>query len=246
MSYEPPALFVAWREPESHRIFTVGRLLRVETPFRGFEFGYVRGVKAALEHGFEPFVAFPELGEIYRSRELLPFFKNRVLLPSRPDYLEYLESFALDRAAEPMTLLAASGGRRTTDLIELFPDWVPEPASERIQTRFLLRGVRYIPSAEPRIEKLQGGERLYCMRDVQNVVNREGIALRTEYNVLVGYLPDYLATDVGVLLMHDQGTAVGVLRVNPPPAPAHHRVLCMLSTRPPQDFRPFRTEAFRM
>jgi hypothetical protein len=29
MSYEPPALYVAWRDPESRRIYPVGRLLRL-------------------------------------------------------------------------------------------------------------------------------------------------------------------------------------------------------------------------
>src|SRR4051812_7613232 len=166
MSYEPPALFVAWRDPETRRIYPVGRLLRLVSTFQGYEFGYIEGALVAEKAGFQPFLAFPRLDQIYRSRELLPFFKNRVLSPARPDYPEYLESLALDaRVAEPMTLLAVSGGRRATDLVEIFPDWTSEPTGERIQTRLLVRGVHHVPGAEERISHLQPGDALHCVRD---------------------------------------------------------------------------------
>jgi hypothetical protein len=246
MSYEPPALFVAWRDPESRRIFPVGRLLRIVSPFLGYEFAYIQGARIAAEQGFQPFLAFTELGEVYRSRELLPFFKNRVLSPSRPDYGEYVDSLALDAAsAEPMTLLAVSGGRRTTDLIEIFPDWLREQAGQRLRTRFLVRGVRHVAGAEPRILSLRAGERLYCMRDVQNSVNPQAIALRAEDHAVIGFLPDYLAADVSALLEHDPETEVVVERVNPPPVFRHHRVLCSLSARAPREAVGFRSDTFR-
>ncbi|MEY4549578.1 MAG: hypothetical protein RL685_5773 [Pseudomonadota bacterium] len=232
MSYEPPALFVAWRDPESRRIFPVGRLLRMVTPFRGYEFGYIEGAWRASEAGFEAFLAFPSLDKLYRSRELLPFFKNRVLSPSRPDYPEYIEALALDaRTAEPMTLLAVSGGRRVTDLIEIFPDWTLAADGERIQTRLLVRGVQHVPGAEERIEHLSAGDRLECRRDVENRFNPQAVKLRTGDGVDIGFVPDYLAADSSELLEKNVEVEVRVQRVNPPPVPHHHRVLCILSAR---------------
>src|SRR5690606_32438330 len=146
MPTAPPALFVAWRDPESRRIFPVGRLVRIQDPLEGYEFAYIQGATAAANYGFVPFLAFPDLHQVYRSSELPPFFKNRVLSPSRPDYGEYMETLALDPAtADPVTVLAVSGGRRTTDKVEVFPDLVRESETGCIRTRFLVRGVQHVP-----------------------------------------------------------------------------------------------------
>lgn len=245
MAYAPPALFVAWREPESHRIFPVGRLLRLQTPFQGYEFCYIEGARVA-QAGFEPFLAFPSLAEVYRSRELLPFFQNRVLSPSRPDYLEYVESLALDaRQAEPMTLLAVSGGRRTTDLVEIFPDWTRAANGTHQETRFLVRGVQHVPEAEQRIEGLSPGDHLQCTRDTQNAFNPQAIKLRTDAGGEIGYVPDYLAADLTNLLERHSEVSVQVQRVNLPPFPHHHRVLCVLSVRTEARSVGYRGPAFR-
>jgi hypothetical protein len=245
MSYEPPALFVAWREPKSHRIFPVGRLLRVMTPQRGYEFGYIEGARVAAEVGFQPFVAFPDLDGVYRSRELLPFFKNRVLSSSRPDYPDYIESLALDAgAAEPMTLLGISGGRRATDLIEIFPDWMPVSSDGRIRTRLLVRGVQYVEGAEEQISGVYAGDRLECIRDVNNPFNSRAVLLRTEAGQPIGYVPDYLTAELAYLLEHDIDVDMRVQRVNPPPAPQHHRVLCVLSAPAGSGVVGYRSKSF--
>ncbi|MEO8179818.1 MAG: HIRAN domain-containing protein [Deltaproteobacteria bacterium] len=246
MSYEPPALFVAWRDPETRRIYAVGRLLRLVGTFRGYEFGYIEGARVATEVGFQPFLAFPKLDQVYRSRELLPFFQNRVLSPARPDYPEYVESLALDAGvAEPLTLLAVSGGRRATDLVEIFPDWTLEGTGERIQTRLLVRGVQHVPGAEERIARLQSGEALHGVRDRENPINPQAIRLRTEDGIDIGFVPDYLAADLTRLLDNGAEIDVRVQRVNPPPVPRHHRVLCVLSTRAGVGVAGYRGETFR-
>jgi hypothetical protein len=233
MPYQPPALFVAWRNSETHRIYPVGRLLRLVNP-AGYEFAYIEGAHSAAKQGFQPFLAFPDLHRVYRSRELLPFFRNRVLSRSRPEYQGYVAALDLapDAAdAEPMTLLAVSGGRRATDLVELFPDWSPGPTSQEIAARFLLRGVQYVAGAEERIQKLHAGDRLRCVPDVPNQVNPRAVKLHTEDGVWIGYVPDYLASRVSQLLESGIGLEVSVLRVNPPPVPSHERVLCVVSAR---------------
>ena len=232
MSYQPPALFVAWRDPESRRIFPVGRLLRIVTPLQGYEFSYIEGAHIASEAGFQPFLAFPSFEKLYRSRELLPFFRNRVMSPSRPDYPEYIEALAMDaQTAEPMTLLAVSGGRRATDLIEIFPDWALDADGGRIRTRLLVRGVQHVPGAEERIQQLRVDDRLECQRDVENLINPQAVKLRTEDGVDIGFVPDYLAADLSSLLQQEAEIDVRVQRVNPPPIPHHQRVLCVLSAR---------------
>ena len=247
MPYQPPALYVAWRNPETRLIYPVGRLLRLVNP-PGYEFTYIEGARSAAQHGFQPFLAFPERDKLYRSRELLPFFKNRVLSRSRPEYASYVASLdlALDAAqTEPMTLLAVNGGRRATDLVELFPDWSPDSSSAGITTRFLLRGVQYVAGAEERIQRLCAGDRLRPVPDTQNPINPRAVKLHTEDDVWVGFVPDYLASRVSQLLERDEGLEVRVQRVNPPPVPSHERVLCVLSARASIEAVAFRDGEFR-
>jgi len=137
------------------------------------------------------------------------------------------------------------GGRRATDLVEIFPDWTLEPTGERIQTRLLVRGVQHVPGAEERIERLRSGEALHCTRDPENPINPQAIRLRTEDGIDVGFVPDYLAADLTTLLDNGTELDVRVQRVNPPPGPRHHRVLCVLSTRAGVGVVGYRGETFR-
>lgn len=247
MPYQPPALFVAWRNSETRRIYPVGRLLRLVNP-AGYEFAYIEGARTAAQQGFQPFLAFPDWTKVYRSRELLPFFKNRVLSRSRPEYEGYVAALdvALDAAeAEPMTLLAVSGGRRATDLVELFPDWSVDPSGQAITARFLLRGVQYIAGAEERIQHLRAGEPLHPVADPQNQFNPRAVKLHTADDVWIGYVPDYLASRVSQLRESGVALEVRVQRVNPPPVPSHERVLCVLTARSSVDAVAFRDGDFR-
>jgi len=225
-----PVLYVAWRNPRTRLIVPVARLLRC--PGGDFEFAYVKGSEEAAEHGFEPFLAFPDRGAIYRSETLPPFFQNRVMPSSRPDYPEYVTSLGLEPGVAPFTLLASNDGRRATDQVEVFPELQVTPNGQ-VTGRFLIRGVRHIAGAEERIADISDGDRLYCMQDVQNEVNPFAIALRTEKHALVGYSPDYLAEELTKLLAKDPDLLIRVERKNPPPAPRHHRLLLSLTANAP-------------
>ena len=43
----------------------------------------------------EPFVAFPHLHRRYAGAQLFPFFRNRVMPSTRPDYVHHVESLGL-------------------------------------------------------------------------------------------------------------------------------------------------------
>jgi hypothetical protein len=118
---EGHTLFVLWFDPSQRSIVPVARLVhRHEAEGDVYEFRYVRGALDASARGFLPFLAFPDLHQVYLSRELFPFFANRVMPSTRPDYLEYVETLGLSRAqADSMAILARSGGTRETDRIEL-------------------------------------------------------------------------------------------------------------------------------
>jgi hypothetical protein len=228
MTPASPVLYVAWRDPRSRKILPVARLLRLEDG--EYEFVYVKGIEEAEKVGFEPFLAFPERNVAYRSETLPPFFSNRVMSSSRPDFEEYVRNLGLEGVTEPFTVLAANDGRRSTDQVEVFPDLRADRAG-RVYGRFLVRAVRHVANAEERIKSAATGDRLYCVRDVQNEHNASAIALRTQEHAIVGYCPDYLAQRVTLLLEQDPELLVTIERINPPPAPVHHRLLVSLKAQ---------------
>jgi hypothetical protein len=205
----------------------------------GFEFAYVHGARDASKFGFLPFLNFPELGQVYWSDELFPFFANRVISPSRPDFATYVTRLGLDpKTADVMTILARSGGVRATDSLELFPLPGRDMQTGCYQAHFLVHDLP--AAAQGRIEVLHKNEFLKPFLDLAG-----GISLVTEDDVLVGYLPTYLLGDAWKLVDACKYLEVVVEQVNPPPAPTQQRLLCNLRSCWPAGFVPFDGSTFR-
>lgn len=227
-------VFLAWQCPETRRILPVGRLLALGD--EGYEFSYIRAVERARQAGFQALVSFPDITTVYRSEELPPVFKNRVMPTSRPDYPAFVSELGLQVGAGPMAIMGRSGGRRATDELEVFaPPTLQEDGS--LEMRVLARGVRHVPGAEPAITELAAGERLFVAIDAQNPHSPYARLLRTQSVRLVGYLPDYLAHELDRLAVPSEPT-VTVERINPSPTPVHHRLLCRVQL--PPNCAPFR------
>ncbi len=218
----PNLLYVAWQASESRRILPVARLLRTGD---GYEFTYIGAVNEARKLGFLPLVTFPELGEVYRCAELPPLFSNRVMSPSRPDFRRHLAEFALSSEdGEPFTVLARSGGRRTTDKLEVFAP--PAPLATGAEGLFLARGVRHVAGSEEALQDLVPGATLGVLAEPNNDVNPAALLLQDARGRTLGYVPDYLANELARVGGSPELLQVTVVKVNPAPAPVHHRLLC--------------------
>jgi hypothetical protein len=247
MSHPPDLLYLNWKDPASRRWFVVGRLTRVEDGTSpGYEFQYVAGVQDALNSGFQLFPVFPRIDEVFRSRELLPFFRNRLMRSSRPDYRSYLSQLGLKPGAEEFSELARSGGRRATEgsEMELFaPPQVLEDG--RLETHFFVRALSRIAHALEVAATLKNGVCLRCALDLQNPYNRKAVLLVTDDNSTIGFVPDYLCDDVSALLARPTQVEVRVAQVNEPHVPAQNRVLCRLTAFAPPGFHPLSSPMFR-
>lgn len=230
-------LIVTWKSDASKGILPVAELIiRAVAP--RYRFGYLEGAREALDCGFQPFLAFPNLDARYESEALFPFFANRVLPTTRPDYLESLTAVGLDvRDVSVAEVLGRTNGRRATDRIETILVPIPD-AQGRYRTHFLLRGVNHTPGAEEIIAKLERDERLTLVEDTCNEYNRRARRLHAHGHP-IGYVPDYLVDDLDAL---ERAGAVPVVfgeRVNLPPQPAHYRLLCRIDCEWPPGFVPF-------
>lgn len=242
--YIPPALFVTWQDPTGRTIFPVGRLARLGAPAKGYEFAYLKAALEAQLYGFEAFLNFPKLDEVYRSSELPPFFQNRLMPRARPDFAAQLDQIGLADDASAEQILARTGGRRATDPYELFGEFEPTATEHEWETRFFVRSLRHLDLPQV-IDRLAPAQPLFCMHDAQNPVDRSAIALRTEGSALAGYCPAYLVDELLPLLRKDPSAVrVSVERINPEPAPLQYRVQCHLRIRTEPGFHAYRSGRF--
>jgi hypothetical protein len=240
-------LYVAWQSPIDRSWFTVGKLSSNGDKFR---FEYTAGAEEAREKGFSPFSAFPDLLVSYESERLFPFFGNRLLSRSRREYSDFVQWVSgHEPSDDPVVLLARSGGTRMTDSLELFPKPELDEKGD-FHLHFFVHGLSHMPvSAASRAERLQPGERLLILKDVQNSIDRRALMLRTEGDreqdiYYLGYFPRYLAREIAPVLEQTEYAPVHVLQVNPPPAPIQYRVLCCFQIHPPAAVRLFEGDEF--
>jgi hypothetical protein len=242
----PRRLILNWRHEPSGAIMPVAELLSTRPPEESrYEFGYIEGVRRAIVLGFQPFLAFPHLHRRYTGAQLFPFFRNRVLPTTRPDYVDYVEALGLSvETADVVDLLGRSEGRRRTDRIEVVLAAERDPTTGRYVTRFLLRGVRHVVDAESVISRIHAGSELEAVLEPTNSRNPRARQLRFEGEV-IGHVADYLLVDLDALEATDATPRFIVERVNPPPHPAHHRVLVQVDAPWPQGFEPFDDPMFQ-
>lgn len=188
------------------------------------------------------------LDQVYESEELFPLFANRLLSESRPEYEAYMRwsGFDIDNPPDPILVLGVTEGIRQTDAVEVFP--CPAPDAEGCYfNKFFLHGIHWLPDAAlERIRKLKEHEPLKLMLDLQNKVDRQAVAVRTETEQMqIGYVPRYLAHDVWQLVQRCDVAFINlyVARVNRD-APLQNRVLCRMHACWPDGFQPCSSEDF--
>jgi hypothetical protein len=241
-------LFVVWQDALSRRFFPVGQLTRTQHGARTvYEFRYTKGAHEAIGAGFQPFLAFPRIDEVYEDEELFPFFGNRLIPQMRDDYVDFVRSLGLDpTTATDMDILARSGGRRVTDCVELFATPQTTVADGCLAYFFLSHGLSHMLScAQEKVLSLAQGNRLFVVHDLQNPVDEDALLLRTEDYCCVGFLPRYLCSDTWRLLHKNADIQIFVEQVNPPPAPIQQRILCRMIAKPVPGFAPCSDEVYQ-
>lgn len=240
------SLFVAWRggTPDQGCWGPVGRLDHADGVYR---FGYTRG--AARLPGFVPFAGMGDLQRVYVSEQLFPLFANRLLARSRPEYEAYLTWAGFDHQAppDPLAILGVTEGRRMTDSVEIFPCPQPDPQG-RYACHFFLHGLRHLPAATlAQLADLRAGAALSLAPEPSNPRDPHAVAVYSADRVRIGYVPRFLARDVGALLKLLAATELPatVHRFNAG-APLQQRILCHLSAPWPAGFTPCAGDEFQL
>lgn len=226
------SLFVAWQDPETREWIPVAQLSRNGDQYN---LSYTRG--ATRCQGFRGLGRMNSMDATYVSNQLFPFFKNRLLQKSRPEYQKILEWLDIKNINEdPMDILIGTGGLRSTDSFELIPQ--PTISNRQLSLNFFARGLRHLPeSTIDQISRLKNGSKLFLMKDFQNENDHKAFALRTdEKPLMMGYVPKYFCTGIHELIKRERVPLITLLKVNND-APLDMRCLCNAFAEIPDNFK---------
>lgn len=231
--------YVAWKEPDDKKWYVVGAL-----KYDGeiYTFTYTRSSETIKN--FKRFAPFEK--NTTKSNELFPFFQNRILNSSRPEYMDLLKWMDMEnQCPNQLDILAMTEGKRGTDTIEVFS--CPEPKYGKVLVRFFSHGIAHTHIAnQDAVNLVSAPSKLYLMFDFQNQYDNNAISIRSEDPAcLLGYIPRYLAPDIRKFFDSQSNISAMLLKVNPQ-APLSYRFLCQIESDCPKDFEPCSGEEFQL
>lgn len=180
-------LYLIWKDPNTRRNFTVGKLVRGEK----YQFEYCEEYVEAKKCGWRELGAFPE-EKVYESVNLFPVFSSRLPDPKRRDIQKILEKYGLTSYDE-YELLKRSGARLPIDTYEFIDPIFPE--DENIQRDFFIMGIRHSTPCEGKnctlLPSISVGDILVLTPEPENKNDPGAICVETQKNEKLGYIPRY-------------------------------------------------------
>lgn len=179
-------LWLIWKEPYSRRRYKVGVLLK---EVNGYIFKYENPeLDAATENGFKYFPGFEDTKKVYKNERLFMNIKTRLPNVARPDYLEILNSYNLEKDSDDFDILRATRGRLITD------DYEFVPAFDLNKIEFDIAGTRYCHDINKCKKFLKINDKLLLVIDSNNKFDSNAIKViysDGKNNYLLGFVPRY-------------------------------------------------------
>lgn len=180
-------LYLIWKDPQTRRNFTVGKLTREEV----FTFQYGEEYKEAENHGWGKLEAFPE-EKVYESSVLFPVFSSRLPDPKRRDIDKILTKYGLN-SYDAYELLKKNGGRLPIDTYEFISPIFP--TDEIVQREFFIMGIRHLSPCQGKdcalLPHINVGTLLQLIPEPMNNNDPFAIMVCTILGKPLGYVPRY-------------------------------------------------------
>lgn len=228
-------LFLSWQDKGATELWFPVARLDADVEESRYSFRYTGGaVRACEEAGFPLLLEFPDIERVYESPYLFAVFQNRVIAQGRPDRPEYLRNHDLPEDADPIDILAVTGGKRVTDAYEVFP--MPLKRDDgSFAHRFCIRGWRHINrAARDRIESLTEGENLVVAAEVINpATGIPAVQIQTEDYFVIGWVPRYIVEELAPHNVDEPSRyRARVVRANPQTLISDQRVFAEMNGFP--------------
>lgn len=202
-------MWLIWKESKSRKRFVIGTLTKNE---KKFIFKYINPeLNEAKKAGFEYFPGFEEINKIYESQDLFANIKTRLPNPARPDYLEILNFYNLDKDSSDFDILKETKGRLLTDNYEFVP------AFDKNKINFEVAGTRHYHDIQKCKKELSVNSKLYLEIDEKNEHDKYAIKViykSNNKNYLLGYVPRYYSKQLCELLKDNIKYSARIQSVN--------------------------------
>jgi len=188
-------MWLIWKNPETRRRYKIGILMYEKDKYI---FSYVNPeLGCAIESGFTFFPGFDNTYKIYESNKLFANIKTRLPNPKRPDYLEILNSYNLEKDSTEIEILKATKGRLITDNYE----FVPSFDSNKVE--FDVAGTRHCPDIKKCKDIIRVNDKLLLELEPENEYDEYAIKVILSKNgkkYHLGYVPRYYSKELSELL----------------------------------------------
>lgn len=180
-------LYLIWKDPETRRNFTIGKL----TKGNKYTFEYHSEASLAEDCGWNMLGAFSEY-QVYESDNMFPVFSSRLPDRKRRDIEKILQKYGLTEFDE-FELLRKSGARLPIDTYEFIDPIFPD--NETIERDFFVMGIRHHTACNGNdcalLPSLKQGDLLVLEEEPENEYDPMAIRVLTQLGEHLGYIPRY-------------------------------------------------------
>lgn len=184
-------LWLIWKEPISRRRYKIGTLIKMKDKYKfmynDFELNDAKKV------GFRYFPGFEDLTKSYENDSLFINILTRLPNENRPDYLEILNCYNLEKDSDTFEILKATRGRIFTDNYEFVPAFNPE------KIEFDVAGTSHCEDIKECKKYLKINKRLYLEPEIENAMDSNAIKIIFKENnkkYHLGYVPRYYSKEL--------------------------------------------------
>lgn len=184
-------LWLIWKDSNTRRRYKIGTLIR---KFDKYKFSYVNPeLEDAKLAGFKYFPGFEDLSKVYESNALFTNILTRLPNEARPDYLEILNCYNLDKDSDKIEILKATRGRTFTDNYEFVP------AFDTSKIEFDVAGTSHCNDIQKCKAYLKVNKKIYLEPETNNPKDENAIKIIFKENdkaYHLGYVPRYYSKEL--------------------------------------------------
>lgn len=188
-------MWLIWKNSKTRRRYKIGVLTYNK---QQYIFKYVNPeLDDARRSGFEFFPGFEDIHKEYSSKELFANIETRLPNPARPDYLEILNVYGLEKYSTKLEILKATKGRLLTDNYEFVP------AFDKVKVQFDVAGTRHCSDVKKCLKLISVNDKLLLELESSNSYDEYAIKVILVKNnkyYHLGYVPRYYSKELTELL----------------------------------------------
>ncbi len=188
-------MWLIWKDPKTRRRYKIGVLTYNK---QQYIFKYVNPeLNDARKNGFEFFPGFEDIHKEYSNKELFANIETRLPNPARPDYLEILNVYGLEKDSTKLEILRATKGRLLTDNYEFVPTF------DKVKVQFDVAGTRHCSDVKKCLKLISVNDKLLLELEPNNLYDEYAIKVILDKNnkyYHLGYVPRYYSKELTKLL----------------------------------------------